>query len=962
MRENISKYICRILVPISIILLIIYFLITLNYLDIDKLRNDTLTLLITAVFGVIVEKLWDKIFEKYFPSDKEQEKDVQNTNIMPGIGRNPNFIGRDMDLKKIYRCFRSSKKLLSKSSHKAQENTPTVCLYGDRAVGKSQLSIEYAYKRQKNYKLKYRISANEIENIVASYKSLKEFYFQEITANETLGIVSELSNTKYQWLLIFDDAKPEYITNKTESISTYIPSSKYGHVLITSNISSWPANIVHKENMISVECFKSYESIIYIKHMLPDYNFSKLETFFLKDLYYGWLVDKSFIQSMRNMIEISLFEAYDLIIYINYKLPKVNFSTFVCPLLKVYNMWLKDKPIIYYLKEKYNQKNKMTLGPEERNSSSYFLEIKVKKESPEINELRDLLDDYPLALAQACSCIIMQDIKIIEYKKLYEKHYETMIKNGKGDDYPYTIATTWSIATEYLETECKGSITLLELCSFLDPDNIPRKIMYNLPLDFRNVPENYLDDNEISINTAIANLKKYSIIRSNDEMVSLHSTVQHVTMKNIVVNKIKIYIEALITSINKTFSDYYKDNNSKSTFTVIPHAIRVLQFAEKNNIQTNESGSLMISVARNYYDISEYKMAIIYYKKGLRIFENVNDKEEADCNFGLGEAHYMIDDYDKANCYYKIALYLYKKLDDDVGKSNCYWGLSKVYFMLCDYNMSKYYLDQVQYKEGQGNELEGNYNWSLGRIYYMLNNSKEAIECQEKALNIYEEINHKKGIANCKWSLARIYCMLSDYEKILKYLNESLEICKEIRYKTGEAKCYWIYGSFYYISGNYKKAIKYQTNAFNIFDTTNNKWGKANCSNELGRIHCALENYEKAEEYHKKSLDINKEIKNKLGEANCHNGLGKICSDREKYDDAIEHHKQASKLFEMIDSKWGKANCYYYLGEIYNKQNHDQQATDCYNEALEIYKNIGNKMGEKNCSKGFGNSTCSWQL
>ena len=44
-------------------------------------------------------------------------------------------------------------------------------------------------------------------------------------------------------------------------------------------------------------------------------------------------------------------------------------------------------------------------------------------------------------------------------------------------DYPYTVASTWSLSFEQVEQECPAAAELLRLCAFLDPDAIPETII-----------------------------------------------------------------------------------------------------------------------------------------------------------------------------------------------------------------------------------------------------------------------------------------------------------------------------------------------------------------------------------------------------------------------------------------------------------------------------------------------------
>ena len=90
------------------------------------------------------------------------------------------------------------------------------------------------------------------------------------------------------------------------------------------------------------------------------------------------------------------------------------------------------------------------------------------------------LDGLPLALDQAGAYIEEVDCSLAEYLAVYERRRLDLLKRQSklaSSDYPYTVASTWSISFEQVEQECPAAAELLRLCAFLDPDAIPEAII-----------------------------------------------------------------------------------------------------------------------------------------------------------------------------------------------------------------------------------------------------------------------------------------------------------------------------------------------------------------------------------------------------------------------------------------------------------------------------------------------------
>jgi tetratricopeptide (TPR) repeat protein len=143
--------------------------------------------------------------------------------------RNPNFTGRDQILEDL-------RQSLQKARHTALTQQ---ALYGLGGIGKTQLSIEYAYQQSASYELVWWLRAESPTSLVADYIALAtELNLSEKSESEQELVVQAARKwlDKHQgWLLIFDNARD------AKSIRNYLPASSGGHVLITSRNPDWRA-------------------------------------------------------------------------------------------------------------------------------------------------------------------------------------------------------------------------------------------------------------------------------------------------------------------------------------------------------------------------------------------------------------------------------------------------------------------------------------------------------------------------------------------------------------------------------------------------------------------------------------------------------------------------------------------------------------------------------------------------
>jgi hypothetical protein len=161
--------------------------------------------------------------------------------------KNENFVGRDSMLSQM-------RSMLVNSSQTAV--LLPRALYGLGGVGKTQLAIEYVHRHRSDYDLTWWIAAEDPAEIRRSLVELAEQLEIPITG-DTGGTIRRVHEAlarrdKFQhWLLVFDNV------GDPATVASLLPSSRDGHVLITTRESSWE----QLGQAVQVDKFERQESV-----------------------------------------------------------------------------------------------------------------------------------------------------------------------------------------------------------------------------------------------------------------------------------------------------------------------------------------------------------------------------------------------------------------------------------------------------------------------------------------------------------------------------------------------------------------------------------------------------------------------------------------------------------------------------------------------------------------------------
>jgi hypothetical protein len=218
-----------------------------------------------------------------------------------------------------------------------------------------------------------------------------------------------------------------------------------------------------------------------------------------------------------------------------------------------------------------------------------------KHENQEVvKQLAEELGNLPLAVAQASAYIFKTGCSIKSYLDLFKKHSKALLlKPIDHSAYPHTVATTWQISFQTIESISPLAITLLNMCAFLSPENIPIALFLAKDDDKLSKENTEIFSCPVALEDAIATLKDFSLIEREEDLLSLHRLVQMVTINRISEpTQIKLVEDLLHRLKKRLLFDYYDKNIWSTIQKYLPHGIVAIYHT--NNLEIVNSDLIII--------------------------------------------------------------------------------------------------------------------------------------------------------------------------------------------------------------------------------------------------------------------------------------------------------------------------------------------------------------------------------
>ena len=279
--------------------------------------------------------------------------------------------------------------------------------------------------------------------------------------------------------------------------------------------------------------------------------------------------------------------------------------------------------------------------------------------SPATGPLLTLLDGLPLAISQAATYIRTTHMPTANYLALFQKseeHQQALLSEplpaalrNDGTDLSRAVMTTWALSVQRIEKESPLSIKLLQIMSFLDPDNLPSSL---IEAAISSETENHFKELAPLLNFGLLTCMEFSKYRLH-RLVSMWVRVK---MSPEVRHQC---IDLVIALMSSCFPPESRHNVTKYA-EVLPHALAILDHVASGGFKFSSelSWELQGNVIYFLCGIGQHNFAMKYARLSLeqeKVFEQDETKRDISRS-RLGGVYYFMAEYATAIIVYRQAL------------------------------------------------------------------------------------------------------------------------------------------------------------------------------------------------------------------------------------------------------------------------------------------------------------------
>ncbi|MFE1880141.1 FxSxx-COOH system tetratricopeptide repeat protein [Streptomyces diastatochromogenes] len=254
----------------------------------------------------------------------------------------------------------------------------------------------------------------------------------------------------------------------------------------------------------------------------------------------------------------------------------------------------------------------------------------------EAGMIAEVLGDLPLAVEQASAWIDVTGMAPGEYVALLERRTTELLETNSPASYPQTVAAAWNISLDRLETTNPGALHLLQLCSFLAPEPIPRAFFGQQPIEPVTEELDQVFRDPLRLGRAIRDISRYALVRidHHGNTIQMHRLVRAVLQDRLAVEQQERFRRAAQLVLANNSAADPQDPRSWPLFESLHAHVLACQAQESSQAR----------VRRLVYDVARYLLsqgtpvdALDFTDQALRIWRDQSG--EADPQVLLLEQH-----------------------------------------------------------------------------------------------------------------------------------------------------------------------------------------------------------------------------------------------------------------------------------------------------------------------------------
>ncbi|MCJ1386808.1 hypothetical protein MMC17_009936 [Xylographa soralifera] len=409
----------------------------------------------------------------------------------------------------------------------------------------------------------------------------------------------------------------------------------------------------------------------------------------------------------------------------------------------------------------------------------------------ELQELAKKLDHIPLALVQAASYLRETSLSTVNYLELIGTNELELTKvleqnpkaiDGDTDHISDAVMSTWTLAIEQMETQCRPAVEIFSLLVFFDSQRIPEVLL-----------RNFQGFNGQMIAQSLRVLTAYAFITvgAQAETFDVHRLVQLAMYKRLSLLGLerKWAVRALTL-----LSQKFPDGNYKSWATcgiLLPHATKILRFGLYGPAEASLVGALQSKMSWYFLTRGAFEQADILSQRALVNVGLVPGAKPEGVLAMKSERVIVLQKLGKYDEAENMAQAVWKEFESLLGPKHedTLQSLSLLSFI---------YQEQGRYAAGEkvirrilksmGRSIEADDTQvlearvRLEHILYYLGRYEEAEKHIDETVILYnKKFGHKHpGTLQAYYKLARVYYCQGRYERAEKLSFDTWTLQKEI--------------------------------------------------------------------------------------------------------------------------------------------------------------------------------------
>ncbi len=184
----------------------------------------------------------------------------------------------------------------------------------------------------------------------------------------------------------------------------------------------------------------------------------------------------------------------------------------------------------------------------------FLLQRTGQRDSQAAETVARTLGCLPLALEQAAGYMEGSGRELTSYAALLQTRLVDLMEQGKPEDYPRPVVSTWQLSFERVEDEQPAAAGLLRLCAFLAPDEIPVSLFQTGAGRLSDELRQVLAD-DVALDRTIVALRQYSLLERQGDRLWMHRLVQAVVRESLAVPQRESWHAAAIRLLRAAYPD-----------------------------------------------------------------------------------------------------------------------------------------------------------------------------------------------------------------------------------------------------------------------------------------------------------------------------------------------------------------------------------------------------------------------